>query len=142
MKAQPSKLTLKTGPIAAIVLLIIGSAAPVSAQADPLGTLVNMIMTKILDATDEEERQQSQNLGTAMPRGIPEDSKEGILAPPSGNQLKIDGEDYQLAFNSRIRDEGNRIVQTGTIRHEKRIRYTTNNQNQVDKIWLLAPHEK
>ena len=47
-----------------------------------------------------------------------------------------------LAFNSRIRDEGNRIVHTGMIQQEKRIRYTQNNQEQVDKIWLLAPNEK
>lgn len=116
--------------------------APVTAQADPLGQLVNLIMNKILDARDQEAEQQKNTLLATPNRSIPKESKLGTLAPPNGNQIKIDGDAYQLAFNSRIRDEGNRIVPGGMIQQEKRVRYTLNAQQQVDKIWLLTPGEE
>lgn len=127
---------------AIIMLMSIVLMAPVTAQADPLGQLVNLIMNKILDARDQEAEQQKNTLLATPNRSIPKESKLGTLAPPNGNQIKIDGDAYQLAFNSRIRDEGNRIVPGGMIQQEKRVRYTLNAQQQVDKIWLLTPGEE
>ena len=127
-------------------LLIIGfslaialPSAPVS--ADPLGYLVNKVMEYIIDEAGKPK--QPVNDFPVTNRSIPKNSKAGVIEPPiDGNQLEIDGDDYTLAFNSRIRDEGNRLVPTGMVQQEKRIRYTLNNQQQVDKIWLLAPNEK
>lgn len=130
-------LLKKQFKILILASLLVIPAAPVS--ADPLGYLVNKVMEAIIDASNKKP----QSAPVSNPsRTIPNDSETGYLSPPTnGNQLEIDGDDYILAFNSRIRDEGNRIIQTGMIHQEKRIRYTLNNQEQVDKIWLLAPGE-
>lgn len=111
------------------------------AQADPLGQLVNMIMNHVLDQRETEAERARQ--GVVKPnRAMPGEARTGIMSPPIGNQVEIDGDDYQLAFNSRIRDENNRIVQTTMIQEKKRVRYVLNAQEQVEKIWLLTPNEK
>ena len=118
------------------------ATAPMPAAAfDPLGFLVNEVMHYILDQANKPKRPEYNAPVTY--RNIPLESKSGTLEPTmNGSQIEIDGDDYELAFNSRIRDEGNRIVHTGMIQQEKRIRYTLNTQNQVDKIWLLSPNEQ
>lgn len=138
-------IRLKTPLLLAVLLMVSATATPMVAQADPLGQLVNMIMNKILNDAAKKEQEQKHHYQSTLPsayRNIPKDSMLGILSPPNGNQLKIDGDSYRLAFNSRIRDEGNRIVQTGMIQQSKRVRYTLNPQKQVNKIWLLTPGEK
>ena len=118
--------------------------APMTAAAfDPLGFLVNRVMNYIIEEAEKPKIPEYNYTVPVTNRNIPKESMAGVLEPPTnGNQLEINGDDYTLAFNSRIRDEGNRIVHTGMIQQEKRIRYTLNNQEQVDKIWLLAPNEK
>jgi hypothetical protein len=124
-----------------LFLTMMLTLAPMPAAAfDPTGFLVNKLMEYIIDQANKPTK--PENNFPVSNRSIPKESKEGTLEPPTnGNQLEIDGDDFVLAFNSRIRDEGNRIVHTGMIQQEKRIRYTQNNQGQVDKIWLLAPTE-
>lgn len=77
-------------------------------------------------------------------RGISASSEAGTVNLPVNDdrQLEINGKEYTLSFNARIRDEGNRIIPVWMVQQEKRVRYTLNNQGQVDKIWLLAPDEK
>jgi len=127
----------------AVSLTAILALSPAPAAAfDPTGFLVNKLMEYIINQATKPKKPDTPNYPVSN-RSIPKESKEGTLEPPrNGNQLEIDGDDYVLAFNSRIRDEGNRIVQTGMIQQEKRIRYTLNGQEQVNKIWLLAPNEK
>ena len=127
---------------ATTMLVSIAILAPATARADPLGLLVNMIMNKILDDRAKEAQELRNSRMPTPNRTIPGESKLGTLSPPIGNQIEIDGDAYQLAFNSRIRDESNRIVHTSMIRQEKRVRYTLNMQQQVDKIWFLTPGEK
>lgn len=126
-----------------ILLLTAALTLPsMPASADPLGFIVNKIMELIIDEMSKPPKPPENNFPVSN-RSIPKDSKTGTLEPPTnGNQLEINGDDYILAFNSRIRDEGNRIVHTGFIQQEKRIRYTLNAQKQVDKIWLLGSTEK
>lgn len=108
-------------------------------NADPIGYLVNEAMEYILYGQDEEQPTQTHN----PLRQIPQNSETGYLSPTTqGNLVEINGEEHTLAMNSRIRDEHNRIVQTSMIRQEKRIRYTLNNLEQVDRIWLLTPGEE
>ena len=125
-----------------LLLSSIAAGAPLTVQADPLGSLVNMIMNKILDDRAREEEQARNHSTPAPNRTIPGETKTGTLSPPVGNMIKIDGDEYQLAFNSRIRDERNRIIHTTMIQQQKRVRYTLNAQNQVDKIWFLASSEQ
>ena len=139
--------TRRSAPLLpAVLLMITATATPMAAQADPIGQLVNLIMNKVLDDADKEAEEDKNHYRSNLPsanRTIPKESKQGTLSPPANaRDIKINGDDYQLAFNSRIRDEGNRLVQTGAIRQSKRVRYTLNTQEQVDKIWLLAPNEK
>ena len=126
-----------------LFLTMMLTLAPMPAAAfDPTGFLVNKLMEFLIDEANKPPKQPVNDFPVSN-RSIPKESKSGTLEPPrNGNQLEIDGDDYILAFNSRIRDEGNRIVHTGMIQQEKRIRYTQNNQEQVDKIWLLAPNER
>jgi len=130
------KLTLTV-----VLVAFLASFSMPAAAFDPMGFIVNKVMEYIIEEASKPKKPEINY--PISNRNIPIDSKEGVLEPPrNGNQLEIDGDDYILAFNSRIRDEGNRIVQTGMIQQEKRIRYTLNNQNQVTKIWLLAPNER
>ena len=108
-----------------------------------MGFIVNKVMEYIIDEANKPKKPAYHSEHPVTNRNIPSNSKSGLLeAPLNGNQLEINGDDYVLAFNSRIRDEGNRLVQTSMIQQEKRIRYTLNSQEQVDKIWLLGPNEK
>lgn len=127
-----------------IALTIALMLTPMPAAAfDPLGFLVNHVMNYIIEESEKPKAPQYSYTVPVTNRNIPKNSIAGTLEPPTnGNQLEINGDDYVLAFNSRIRDEGNRIVHTGMIQQEKRIRYTLNSQKQVDKIWLLGPSEK
>lgn len=119
----------------------LATASMPAAAFDPMGFLVNQVMNYILDQASKPKRPEYNAPVTY--RNIPLESKTGTLEPTTnGSQIEIDGDDYELAFNSRIRDEGNRIVHTGMIQQEKRIRYTVDEQNKVDRIWLLAPSEK
>ena len=119
-------------------------ALPMPAAAiDPMGIIVNKVMEFILDEANKPKKPVYDHDYPVSNRNIPMDSKSGVMEPPTnGSQLEIDGDPYVLAFNSRIRDETNRLVQTSMIQGEKRVRYTLNGQEQVDKIWLLAPNEK
>jgi len=126
-----------------VLLLSIAISAPAAVHADPLGQLVNLIMNKILDERDKKEEPVRQNFAGAPNRAIPQDSQTGTLTPLNDQRnIKIDGDSYELAFNSRIRDEGNRIVPVNAIRNAKRVRYTLNPQKQVNKIWFLAAGEQ
>ena len=117
---------------------------PMQAAAfDPTGFLVNKVMEFLIDEATKPKKPEYHSEHPVTTRNIPKDSKAGVLEPPvNGYQLEIDGDEYVLAFNSRIRDEGNRLVPTGRIQQEKRIRYTLNSQEQVEKIWLLGPSER
>jgi len=132
------KLILVMSLTATLALLPMQAAA-----FDPTGFLVNKLMEFLIDEATKPKKPEYHSEHPVTNRNIPEDSKAGILEPPrNGNQLEIDGDEYVLAFNSRIRDEGNRLVPTGRIQQEKRIRFTLNGQEQVEKIWLLGPSER
>lgn len=130
----------KKSRMSAISLLILALFTSPSA-ADPLGHIVNKFMEYVIDGDQGNERQRS-----AIPvpmRNIPKDSATGYLSSAiKGNRILIDGREYTLAFNSRIRDEYNRIVQTGMIREEKKVRYTFDADGRINRIWLLAPGER
>jgi hypothetical protein len=119
----------------------LATASLPAAAFDPMGMIVNEVMNFLIREANKPKKPEYDF--PVSNRNIPLNSKAGTLEQiTAGNQLEIDGDEYTLAFNSRIRDEGNRIVHTGMIQQEKRIRFTLNNQQQVDKIWLLAPNEK
>ena len=76
-------------------------------------------------------------------RALPSDSQFGILSPITNPpKVTIDGDEQVLAFNARIHDAYNRIVQSGFVHEKKRIRYTVNNRNQIDRVWILFPEEQ
>lgn len=109
--------------------------------ADPLGYLVNKVMESIVYGQDSSSQTQQSTVRSF--RTIPANSKPGTLSPIVSNaEIEISGDDFLLASNSRIRDEANRIIHTGMVKQEKRVRYTLNANNQVDRIWILAPGEQ
>ncbi len=109
--------------------------------ADPLGYIVNEFMD-YGHGVEEGNKRQRPSIPIPM-RNIPEDSATGYLSPVIiGNRILIDGGEYALAFNSRIHDQYNRIVQTGMIREEKKVRYTFDSSGKINRIWLLASGEE
>ena len=96
MRFFSQKLTLATALTAILAL------SPMPAAAfDPMGFLVNKVMEYIIDEASKPKKPEINY--PISNRSIPKDSKEGTLEPPTnGNQLEIDGDDYTLAFNSRI----------------------------------------
>ena len=117
--------------------MVIAALSPAQpATADLLDTLGNITQRLFSD-----DRQQPTMISRT--RHIPNDSQLGYLsAPVRSNRLRIDDDDYVLAFGARIRDEHNRIVQTSMISGRKRIRYTVNAEGRVYRVWLLAAGEK
>lgn len=118
----------------AVLVLAVGVAAPAPAQADIIGALVNRLMDSILRGGGRTPPPDP----AANLRNIPENAKSGVMSPPNGRLVKIDGEDMLLAPGFKIRDINNRIVMPATVQHPVAVRYTVDNNAQVYLIWLLA----
>ncbi len=71
-------------------------------------------------------------------RNIPEAANVGVMSPPEGRQVYIDGKEMWLAPGSRIRDLNNRIIRPGTLEEPVNVRYTLDQNEQVHHVWLLA----
>ncbi|MDX1512439.1 MAG: hypothetical protein R3174_01735 [Gammaproteobacteria bacterium] len=117
---------------AAVLVLVLGSA-PGPARADIVGALVNKLMDTILrGGTSPPPPDPGAHL-----RHIPEHAKTGVMSPPEGRLVKIDGEEMLLAPGAKIRDTNNRIVLPATVQRPVTVRYTMDNNAQVHLVWLV-----
>ena len=107
--------------------------APV-VQADIIGSLVNAVMEKLLYGSPAPRPPPP----AADSRNIPKAANVGVMSPPEGRQVYIDGEEMWLAPGSIIRDLNNRIVLPGTLEQAVEVRYTVDQNAQVHNVWLLA----
>ncbi len=115
------------------IALVAGALWAPAAQADIIGSLVNAVMEKLL---------YGKPAPVAPPvvdyRNIPEAANVGVMSPPEGRQVYIDGKEMWLAPGSRIRDLNNRIIRPGTLEEPVNVRYTLDQNEQVHHVWLLA----
>lgn len=118
----------------AAFVLVVGAATPTPARAD----LVGLLVTKIIDTMLRIGNGPPPEDPAANLRTIPEGAKSGVMSPPNGRLVEIDGEEMLLAPGFKIRDINNRIVMPVTVQHPVPVRYTVDNNSQVHLIWLLA----
>ena len=74
-------------------------------------------------------------------RTIPPDAKRATLRHVQAMIVEIDGKRTQLAAGAQIRDGRNMIVVPTAIPPGVRIKYLTDTQGQVSRIWILSPQE-
>ncbi|MDD2741579.1 MAG: hypothetical protein PHV02_04860 [Rhodocyclaceae bacterium] len=103
-------------PIYALVLALFCLASPLaSAQGSPLAP---------------------------MARPFPAGATKGVLTPPVGLQVQIDGKIYNAASGLQIRNTRNLIVMPNTLLGEMPIRYQFDQTGKVWRIWILTPAEQ
>jgi nitrous oxide reductase accessory protein NosL len=77
----------------------------------------------------------------AQLRSIPEDAKRATMSHVQGMIVELNGKRTQLAAGAQIRDASNRIVLPTALPAESLVRFTTDMQGQVWRIWILSPQE-
>lgn len=68
---------------------------------------------------------------------IPDDARTGVMTPPNGRLVTIDGKALRLSPGCRIHDRANRTVVPGSIRERTRVRYLLDARGDVHRVWLL-----
>jgi len=75
-------------------------------------------------------------------RTIPAEAKRATLSHVQGMTVQIDGKRTDLAAGAQIRDGRNMIVVPTAVPPGVRIKYLTDTQGQVARIWILSPQEE
>ena len=115
-----------------VVLLLVIACAP--ARGDMLGNLVNEIGERLLHGEEEQPAPPEP----ADIRGIPASAVEGLMQPPRGREVTINGKVLTLSPGLRIRDPMNRIVLPGYIRQPVPGKYVLDRFDQVHRVWIMA----
>ena len=110
---------------------------PVQARAflDPvttIGMLVNRVMNYIIDNANRPKPAKRLDW-----RIIPADAISGVMDPPNGREVKIDGKTMMMSPGYKIRDFNNRIIQSMRIQNKVNILYTLDTNKQVHAVWLM-----
>ena len=74
-------------------------------------------------------------------RTIPGEALRGEMQPPSAGSASIGGKDLRLAPGLQIRDPQNRIILSDTVRQPLLVKYLTDANGQVARIWVLTDGE-
>jgi len=74
-------------------------------------------------------------------RTIPAAALRGEMQPPSAGSVSIAGNDLRLAPGLQIRDPQNRIILSDTVRQPLLVKYLTDSNGQVARIWVLTGGE-
>ena len=77
----------------------------------------------------------------AQLRSIPQDAKRGVMRHVQDMTVEIDGKPQRLAAGAQIRDASNRIVVPMAVPKATAVRYLTNPEGQVRRVWILSPEE-
>lgn len=124
--------------IALVVVLSFGLAAPAHAQmVGILGNLVNRVMNYIIDNANKPPPPPP----VEPLRAIPDTAVNGIMSPPNGRDIFIDGEPKRLSPGATIRDANNRILLPMYITVAIPVRYQLDRYQQVHRVWILTPRE-
>lgn len=74
-------------------------------------------------------------------RSIPAQALRGEMQAPTQGLVSIDGVVLRLAPGLQIRDINNRIVLSAALRGATRVKYQTDAQGQLLRVWLLTAAE-
>ena len=75
-------------------------------------------------------------------RSIPAEAKRATLSHVQGMTVEIDGKTTQLAAGAQIRDARNLIVVPTAVPAGARVKYLSDAQGQVARIWILSSQEE
>ncbi len=79
---------------------------------------------------------------TASARPFPANAKRGKMTPAAHPQIVIDGKTRQLSPGARIWGDNNLIQMPASLRgSDLVVNYTEDNQDQIDRVWILTPEE-
>lgn len=76
-----------------------------------------------------------------MFRSIPEEAVRGEMQPPWQGSANVGGKDMQLAPGAQIRDVHNRIILSDNVREPLLVKYITDPNGQLIRIWVLTAEE-
>jgi len=77
----------------------------------------------------------------AQLRTVPADAKRGELRHLQDMMVQIDKAQARLAPGAQIRDIHNRLVLPAAIPPGSIVKYQTNAQGMVHRVWILTPQE-
>ena len=77
----------------------------------------------------------------AQLRNIPAEAKRAELRHLQEMVVELNGTPVRLAAAAQIRDQTNRIVLPASLTGTILVRYTTDPQGQVTRVWILTPDE-
>ena len=80
-------------------------------------------------------------LEAGLNRGIPAEAKRGVMQIPSLGVVAIGGVTLQMAAGLQIRDTHNRIVLSATLGQPHLVKYVTDAQGQLFRVWILTRAE-
>ncbi len=77
----------------------------------------------------------------AQTRSIPAEAKQGQIRHLQEMIVSIDGVQQRLAPGAQIRDQHNRLVVPTAVPAGAQVRYLTNSEGMVRRVWILTPAE-
>ena len=80
-------------------------------------------------------------LSAAPARGIPAEAHRGVMQRPMQGLATIDGTQLLMAPGVQIRDTHNRIVLSDSLAQAHLVKYMTDAQGQLFRVWILTAAE-
>lgn len=102
----------------------------------PIPALISALIGALLCGTPLAAGAQFGSLRT-----IPAAAQRGQMQPPWQGQTRIDGNELRLAPGVQIRDEHNRIILSDNVRQPVLVKYLTDPNGQVIRVWVLTAEE-
>lgn len=80
-------------------------------------------------------------LASGLARAIPADAQRGLMQKPDQGLVNIGGTALRLAPGAQIRDGHNRIVLSASLSQPHLVKYLTDSQGQLWRVWILTRAE-
>jgi hypothetical protein len=115
-----------------VAALVAASACATPAHAAGVGELVNRFMRSMIESANEPAPEPAGDR-----RAMPDSAVAGVMSPPRGVLVDIDGRRLRLSPGCQIRDLHNRIVPPARVRASTPVRYVLDQRGQVHRVWLM-----
>jgi len=80
-------------------------------------------------------------LSAALVRSIPAEAERGVMQRPTQGLANIGGTAMRMAPGVQIRDTHNRIVLSDSLSQPHLVKYVTDAQGQLFRVWILTAAE-
>jgi hypothetical protein len=98
--------------------------------------LVGAVINAIQSAPENRQDMQLPAL-----RSLPIEAKRAEMQPPHEGVVMINGKQLSLSPASQIRNTQNLIVMPSTVREPVLVKYVTDSNGNVHRVWILSPDE-